>query len=566
MLKKCPTTACLAFAASLIATGCQNQVSEQADGEDNYTPLSAEELNEDNPGDQNTSDGCFDPTRPAIQVKVIREGQALCHAIVTATSDTQTLDLDVVYPGGACEYRLLSAEPGTYQIVAEAMGYQTGTVEAVVVSSDDCGNWNTQSVDIEVSIVSTDGDGNNGEDTPPADDDLDEDGPDTPEEIVVPEGWTCSTSFYGSEDGCDCGCGIVDADCASLAPESCEYEQCETGFSLDPADTTQCIEEVIVDPVSTITMECPEGAAVYEGDFALETADDLTALEDYDCINGHVSFPESQDPNTGIVEIDNETLVTITGGLQLQNNAQIQSIRFRELTAVGGDLSIESAANLAEVQFDALDKISGTLRLGAAADAGLPNLDALDGFDQLIEIEGDLLMLGTAIQNTNGMGSLQTIGGDLQAEDNPPMQRLDLPALETVSGSISVSGNEQLDRVRMRLLESVDGGFHLLENGVLDEADMRGLVTVGGDLEIKDNLFSDADFTLLEQVEGYFKLSNNVDLDTLDGFELLNQIGDNLEIRENGQLPSSEVETFVSSCDLGGSSLVCGNENGTECQ
>jgi hypothetical protein len=29
------------------------------------------------------------------------------------------------------------------------------------------------------------------------------------------DGWTCASSYYAAGDGCDCGCGIPDPDCAS---------------------------------------------------------------------------------------------------------------------------------------------------------------------------------------------------------------------------------------------------------------------------------------------------------------------------------------------------------------
>ncbi|MCB9519665.1 MAG: trypsin-like peptidase domain-containing protein [Myxococcales bacterium] len=31
--------------------------------------------------------------------------------------------------------------------------------------------------------------------------------------IQVPSGWTCDRSYYGTFDGCDCGCGVLDPDC-----------------------------------------------------------------------------------------------------------------------------------------------------------------------------------------------------------------------------------------------------------------------------------------------------------------------------------------------------------------
>lgn len=36
-------------------------------------------------------------------------------------------------------------------------------------------------------------------------------------------GWTCPATYYGSDDGCDCGCGVLDPDCADGTSASCEY-------------------------------------------------------------------------------------------------------------------------------------------------------------------------------------------------------------------------------------------------------------------------------------------------------------------------------------------------------
>jgi len=75
---------------------------------------------------------------------------------------------------------------------------------------------------------------------------LEEDGFVCPEEgepcIAVPAGWTCTPGFFGTGDGCDCGCGVVDADCASPAIEECEFGgECAGVEDVDPADTTQCL-------------------------------------------------------------------------------------------------------------------------------------------------------------------------------------------------------------------------------------------------------------------------------------------------------------------------------------
>ena len=61
--------------------------------------------------------------------------------------------------------------------------------------------------------------------------------------------WTCNPSFYDADDGCDCGCGIVDPDCADSTVEACDYcnnaGSCNEGSgcpgTIDPVDNSQCI-------------------------------------------------------------------------------------------------------------------------------------------------------------------------------------------------------------------------------------------------------------------------------------------------------------------------------------
>ncbi len=58
----------------------------------------------------------------------------------------------------------------------------------------------------------------------------------------LPAAWACSRFVYGSGDGCDCGCGVVDPDCAvPLTLGGCDFNQClEAAPFLDGADPTAC--------------------------------------------------------------------------------------------------------------------------------------------------------------------------------------------------------------------------------------------------------------------------------------------------------------------------------------
>ncbi len=62
-------------------------------------------------------------------------------------------------------------------------------------------------------------------------------------------GWTCDPARYGTSNGCDCGCGIVDTDCydSTLDPcDNCDIAgSCSVGDSscaqIDPADNSKCM-------------------------------------------------------------------------------------------------------------------------------------------------------------------------------------------------------------------------------------------------------------------------------------------------------------------------------------
>jgi hypothetical protein len=64
-----------------------------------------------------------------------------------------------------------------------------------------------------------------------------------------PQAWTCTPVYYG-DGGCDCGCGIVDIDCADASVGSCEYcddpASCTAGAVddcslINPTDNSQCL-------------------------------------------------------------------------------------------------------------------------------------------------------------------------------------------------------------------------------------------------------------------------------------------------------------------------------------
>ncbi len=62
----------------------------------------------------------------------------------------------------------------------------------------------------------------------------------------VPADWICDPAFYGVDDGCDCGCGVVDLDCPDATDASCEY--CvDPSCAMDGSEEFTCDLDALVD-------------------------------------------------------------------------------------------------------------------------------------------------------------------------------------------------------------------------------------------------------------------------------------------------------------------------------
>lgn len=74
-----------------------------------------------------------------------------------------------------------------------------------------------------------------------------------------PATWTCPLFFFGSSDGCDCGCGAFDTDCPSLERDVCQYENCSTGVEQDQTLNYTCRTPACGDSIVEGVEECDDG-------------------------------------------------------------------------------------------------------------------------------------------------------------------------------------------------------------------------------------------------------------------------------------------------------------------
>ncbi|HWB76678.1 MAG TPA: hypothetical protein VG755_17050 [Nannocystaceae bacterium] len=131
--------------------------------------------------------------------------------------------------------------------------------------------------------------------------------------------WNCDPDYYGTDDGCDCGCGIPDPDCADgdigtcvycNDPGACNIWDCPG--TIDPNDTANCApvegvpDEWTCNPQFYGDGTCDCGCGAVDSDCADASVDSCeVCAEDGSCGNG--DCPGNIDP------MDNSTCVPNMG-------------------------------------------------------------------------------------------------------------------------------------------------------------------------------------------------------------------------------------------------------------
>ena len=109
-------------------------------------------------------------------------------------------------------------------------------------------------------------------------------------------GWVCPNQYYGSGDGCDCGCGIVDPDCSAGDASACTYcaacgdaiTSCADSASVVSADNAQCTTAWTCDPAFYGSGDgCDCGCGIVDPD----CADNLSSACKYCDACGDLAIP-----------------------------------------------------------------------------------------------------------------------------------------------------------------------------------------------------------------------------------------------------------------------------------
>lgn len=233
----------------------------------------------------------------------------------------------------------------------------------------------------------------------------------------------------------------------------------------------------------------------------------------------------------------------ISGDLKINGDATDFS-KLTSIKRIEGNLTIEYSKISNISNFFNLEFIGGDLKIANSA------INSLIGFNKLTTINGSLLIYGNnkiEFETINGFENLEIIKGELQIATNPIKSIVGFNKLTEVQKYFSISGNPLLTKLpNFESLKTLGNSLVIANNDSLETINsFDTLETIASNLNIGDRaLISIQGFKNLKEITGFFEISPFVaSCPLLKTIPLFN----NLEIIKNGLFIDGTGLTSISS-------------------
>ena len=253
-------------------------------------------------------------------------------------------------------------------------------------------------------------------------------------------------------------------------------------------------------------------------------------------------------------------------GITFTTQSQIDSfqINYPGCTEIEGDVIIEGSGINNLSPLIVLTNIGGCLNIGNY-NIGTGSLKDLTGLDSLVSIGSDLIIVNNQrLNDLTGLRGITSIAGYLRILGNDSLENLvGLENISSVGESLHIWYTKNLHSTAgLESLSVVEGDFSIVVNDKLKNLlGLESLASIGGYfyLWLNDSLDSFVGLENLDSIHGNFHISDNLFLSSLSGLNNLTSIGEWFSISGNYRLENlSDLENLAS---IGGGLSIRGNSN-----
>jgi len=285
-----------------------------------------------------------------------------------------------------------------------------------------------------------------------------------------------------------------------------------------------------------------------EMDFEVEEGNDQIDDENsYEAVvcgtesyHGDITFTNQEQFNQFVEQYD-----TVVGGVSLEGNdiedasglacLQTNSLVIQDTLITQLDVAAQDALHILQIQDNSILQMSylPVEEIGHLTIRGNHELTDIEtnhsqSYNIFVEDNASLerLVMPLLLENYS----------DVQIRDNPSLQTVEANQLLSVGNRIKVEDNASLQEFSLPLLELTGGGIEIQNNAMLQRLSFPDLVVVGelshsgsinASLRINNNeSLSTTSFPSLFYIARHLYISNNDQLDSMDGFDTLVSVDD----------------------------------------
>ena len=238
--------------------------------------------------------------------------------------------------------------------------------------------------------------------------------------------------------------------------------------------------------------------------------------------------------------------------LLIQVTSSEQELSLDCTTSLSGHVKTNGSNTITSLSMNRLRTVGAELEI-RHADA----MKTMD-FSSLVSVEGDVIINeNDVLEAIDLFTSLRRVEGSLSIWKNDAMTLIDLPELEQVGGNVLLKGSA-LETMRVPKLFVVGGCLDISYQKEIQNLERFSSLTRVGRLDVYNNnaLTSTAGLSALRAVGGRVYFNRNGQLLTIEGFDALEQVEGELEIKRNPVLEGVDIPALRS---IGKKLTIVGN-------
>ena len=251
-------------------------------------------------------------------------------------------------------------------------------------------------------------------------------------------------------------------------------------------------------------------------------------------------------------------------GITFTTQAQIDSfqINYPGCTEIEGDVVIEGSNidNLSGLSL--LTTIDGFLQIGDY-DINNYSLQDLSGLDSLTYIGSHLVIVRMQkLKDLSGLSGITSIFGNLDILVNDSLENLTgIENITNVGGSFHIWYNDNFASLTgLQSLICIEGRLQIVSSKIMNCTGLENLVSIGGDFSLIWNELKNFDGLIsLDSIHGSLSLDGNIFLNSLSGLDSLTFIGGNLGIVGSDSL--NNLLGLQNLLSIGGGLYLHANDN-----